>query len=453
MSNSPNTDDKLVSGQTALKPKSTDCDSEQSLANVLTVEQALAKIFQSILATTLIEKVDLEQLNQRVLAQDIVSPINVPPANNSAMDGYAVCSCDFETAESHNFTVVGNAYAGEPYTGKITPGDYECVRIMTGGLIPDGADAVIMQENATAPLSQNPESSEGASGDKPLSQIQFSVKPQHGLAVRYAGEDITKDALVFSKGHIVRPIDIGVLASLGIKSVSAFKRPKVGIISTGDELVQPGTALKSGQIYDSNRFVLDAFLRELGVEVYNYGVVEDNLDKLMHCFSDAAQEVDVLLTSGGVSVGEADYTKTVLDKLGQVGFWKIAMKPGKPLAFGKLGKAYFIGLPGNPVSSVVTFQQIARSAILKLAGASDTQITPLQATVAKPFKKRAGRTDFQRAIAYTDDTGHMWVKPMDKQNSGVLTSISSANCYVVLAKDSGNCDIGTVVNIQLFSQF
>jgi molybdopterin molybdotransferase len=413
------------------------CDSPALTQGLLTVEKALSVIFDSIKPVAETELVELSKLVNRVLAEDISSPINVPPFDNSAMDGYAVRSEDFsENAEVKHFVIVGTAFAGEPFQGKIS--EYECVRIMTGGALPKGADAVIMQENAERDTrSEN--------------KVSFTSIPKSGLAVRRVGEDIAENSLVFHKGHLIKPIDLGLLASLGIEKAKVYRKIKVGIVSTGDELVQPGSMLKAGEIYDSNRFVLEALLLDKGFDVQNYGVLKDDKDLIKTCFLKASKEVDVLLSSGGVSGGEADYTKDVLKELGTVGFWKIAMKPGKPLAFGQLGKAHFIGLPGNPVSSVVTFQQIALAALRHLSGSLNTAIATHKAVLAETFYKRAGRTDFQRGIAYTNDKGELLVKPMPKQNSGILSSIAFANCYVILPKDNGKMEAGEIVSIQLFS--
>ena len=367
----------------------------------------------------------------RVLADDIISPVNVPAHINSAMDGWALRFDDLKADAGATFTEVGTSFAGQPFTGKV--GSKQCVRIFTGGVVPDGCDAIVMQEKAIAA---------GKS-------ITFGAGVRLGQNVRYAGEDLKAGAVALAKGRIVRPAELGLLASLGIGDVSVYRPLRVVFFSSGDELVSIGSPLGEGQIYDSNRYTLHGMLTRMGCDVIDMGVVRDDPALLEKAFIEAGEIGDVVITSGGVSVGEADYVKQLLTKLGEVVFWKIAMKPGRPLAYGKIGTAHFFGLPGNPVSVMVTFYQFVRDALLALQGVDPVPAQPLlKAICTSAIKKAPGRTEFQRGVLYLED-GVYKVRTTGEQGSGILKSMSDANCFIMLHDHVGNVDAGATVEVQV----
>jgi molybdopterin molybdotransferase len=367
----------------------------------------------------------------RVLAEDIISPVNVPSHLNSAMDGWALRYQDIAADPSVALTEIGSSFAGAPY-GK-TVGRGECVRIFTGGVVPEGCDAVVMQERA-----------------KSVGKlITFGPGIIPGQNVRYAGEDLKAGAVALARGRTVRPAELGLLASLGIGEIGVYRPLRVVFFSTGDELVSIGSPLGEGQIYDSNRYTLYGMLTRMGCEVIDMGVVRDDPALLETAFHDASAIGDVVITSGGVSVGEADFVKTLLAKLGEVVFWKIAMKPGRPLAYGKIGNAHFFGLPGNPVSVMVTFYQFVRDALLILQGVSPLPVQPLlKAFCTSPIRKAPGRTEFQRGVLYQDD-GVFKVRVTGEQGSGILKSMSDANCFILLHDHVGNVEAGATVDVQI----
>ena len=367
----------------------------------------------------------------RVLSEDIISPVNVPAHINSAMDGWAMRIEDLANNPSKALAEVGTSFAGQPFTGKVGPG--QCVRIFTGGVVPEGCDAVVMQEKAEA---------DGKA-------ITFCAGVKQGQNVRYAGEDLKQGAVALAKGRVIRPAELGLLASLGIGDVSVYRPLRVVFFSTGDELVSIGSPLSEGQIYDSNRYTLHGMLTRMGCEVIDMGVVRDDPALLEKAFHDASEIGDVVITSGGVSVGEADYVKQLLSKLGEVVFWKIAMKPGRPLAYGKIARAHFFGLPGNPVSVMVTFYQFVRDALLILQGVNPIPVQPLlKAICTSPIKKAPGRTEFQRGVLYLED-GVYKVRTTGEQGSGILKSMSDANCFIMLHDHVGNVDAGATVEVQI----
>ncbi|MBT1063751.1 molybdopterin molybdotransferase MoeA [Bowmanella sp. Y26] len=397
---------------------------------LLPVEQALAQMHASLTCRQKVQKVALESALGAVLAEDVIAELNIPPHDNSSMDGYAVRAADLQTTDS--LTLTGSSFAGAPFRGELLAG--ETVRIMTGAVIPTGADAVVMQEQVQASDTN----------------IRFLSTPDTGSNIRRAGEDIRQGQVLLAKGHLIRAVDLGLLASLGIAEVSIYTPLKVAIMSSGDELVAPGGKLKEGQIFDSNRAVLRAQLNQLGIEVLDLGIVPDSKQALRLALSQAAAECDVLISSGGVSVGEADFTKDILAELGQIGFWKLAIKPGKPFAFGNLGECVFFGLPGNPVSAYVTFDQLVRPALATLRGQTQALQVRLLAKAADNLKKRPGRMDLQRGWYWQDENGQLLVKSTGNQGSGVLTSIANANCYIVLEQQRGYVTTGEQVSIQPF---
>ncbi|MGZ8258551.1 MAG: molybdopterin molybdotransferase MoeA [Methylotenera sp.] len=379
-----------------------------------------------------IELVTLRNSLDRVLAADILSPANVPNYDNSAMDGYAFNANDIELNNSTHLKVIGTAFAGKAFTGEVTHG--ECVRIMTGGAMPKGADTVIMQERVKC------------EGDS----IIFTEAPKRAMNVRYAGEDLQLGQTVLANGHMMRPADLGLIASLGIGEVNVYRKLKVAFFSTGDELASIGQALKTGQVYDSNRYTLHGMLTRIGVEIIDMGTISDDPTLLEKTLLEASSIADVVITSGGVSVGEADYMKLLLAKHGQVVFWKIAMKPGRPLAYGKVGNAHYFGLPGNPVAVMVTFYQFVREAMLVLMGQANPAPLPMFNVVCTAnIKKLTGRTEFQRGILFADTDGTWKVKPTGAQGSAILSSMSLANCFIVLDDTIGNIDAGAMVQVQV----
>jgi molybdopterin molybdotransferase len=380
------------------------------------------------------EKVPVRTALGRVLAKDIVSPIDVPSHDNSAMDGYAVRSDDLKAPEPVTLIEIGTAYAGKEFKGEVKPG--ECVRVMTGAVMPRNTDAVVIQEAVT---------SEGRRVTVPPGQ-------ERGQNRRLAGEDLAKGKPALRAGRLLRPADLGLLASLGIGTVSVRRKLKVAFFSTGDELVSVGKKLKAGEVYDSNRYTLWGMLARLGCEIVDLGVVRDDPKKLEAAFRKAAAGADAVVTSGGVSVGEADFTKQMMAKLGDVVFWKIAMRPGRPMAFGRIrarGKsAYLFGLPGNPVAVMVTFYHFVRGALLHMAGRSDTELPLLRVKSQTAMRKKPGRTEYQRGILEVKD-GEWTVRLTGAQGSGILRSMSEANCFVVLGHGQGSVAAGDYVDVML----
>ena len=398
--------------------------------NAMSVTQARQFIQQFLSPVVETETVATLQALGRVLAADIVSPSNVPNHNNSAMDGYA-----FKYSEGIKIIkIIGTAFAGKAFEGIVKAG--ECVKIMTGAVIPEGADTVVMQERI-------------AIKSDCITLLEVPIK---GVNVRLAGEDLKIGQTVLASGHVLKPADLGLAASLGISEISVFRKLKVAFFSTGDELVSVGKLLAIGQIYDSNRYTIFGMLSRLGVEISDLGVVPDKPALLEATLLKAANENDVVITSGGVSVGEADYMKGLLAKHGQVLFWKINMKPGRPLAYGKVANAHYFGLPGNPVSAMVTFYQFVREALICLMGSNIKPLPMFKVECTESIKKMTGRTEFQRGILYEGvgvDSGTWKVKPLPNQGSGVLSSMSAANCFIVLDDTVGNCEAGKMVNVQL----
>jgi len=403
--------------------------------NSLPVDRARTLIRQFLEPVTAAERVHIRAALDRVLAETIRSPVDVPGHDNSAMDGWAVRFADIVADAPTHLRRIGESFAGKPFAGTVAAG--ETVRIFTGGVMPAGADTVVMQERAT-------ETQEGVA-------IQPGAVTKAGQNRRFAGEDLKCGATVFEPGQPVRAAELGMLASLGINEVAVYRKLRVAFFSTGDELRSIGQPLREGEIYDSNRYTLYAMLKRLDCEIVDMGVVPDVPAALEHAFATAAQSADVVITSGGVSVGEADFVRDLMNKLGEVLFWKIAMKPGRPLAYGRIGAAHFFGLPGNPVSVMVTFYEFVRDALLVLQGRRDVKPLPLfKAKLGKPIRKVPGRTEFQRGILAADQAGGYTVRTTGDQGSGILSSMSQANCFIVLPADCANVDAGSDVDVQLF---
>lgn len=407
------------------------CDDDYDSAS-LTCDEALERILDAVSAVKETESVSIRESLGRVLAEPVVSMIDVPSHTNSAMDGYAVRAADLPSKATKRLEVVGTAFAGKPYRGEIGPD--QAIRIMTGAVVPAQTDVVIMQEHAHL------------DGD----QIIIDDRHKAGQNVRAAGEDIAAGSTVLQAGHLIGPADLGLIASLGIAEVQVRRRPTVAFLSTGDELRGVGEKLELGEIYDSNRYTLHGMLTRLDMDIVDLGVVRDERDAVRRALLEAAAAADVVITSGGVSVGEADYIKEILAELGAVGFWKVAMKPGRPLAFGTINDAVFFGLPGNPVSVMVTFYQFVRPALLKIMGAEQLPQLTVKARAVNTLKKRPGRLEYQRGFLSRDEAGDLSVSTEADQGSGILSSMSNANCFVVLGMDCGKVAPGTLVDVQPF---
>lgn len=401
--------------------------------NSLSVEQALQAMAAEVQHVSGAERLHIRDALGRTLAEDIVSPIAVPGYDNSAMDGYALHSADLPPSGHGTLRVVGTAFAGQPFQG--TVGSGECVRIMTGGMLPAGADTVVKQEDV----------------ERRAGEIIVSAGQRPGQNVRRAGEDLSAGQVVLRAGRVLTPADIGLMASLGLSEAKVRRRVRIAFFSTGDELRSLGEPLGPGEIYDSNRYTLHGMLMRLGVELLDMGVVRDRREDVEAAFRDASGAADAIITTGGVSVGEADYVKEMLERLGSVSFWKVSMKPGRPLAFGRVGTALFFGLPGNPVSTMVTFYQFVQPALRRLMGQSDVQPLRLRVPCLSPLKKARGRLDFQRGVLERQPDGRLAVRSTGPQGSAVLSSMSQANCFILLPVEWGNVEAGTEVEVEPFA--
>ncbi|MFZ6766254.1 gephyrin-like molybdotransferase Glp [Undibacterium sp. Di26W] len=406
--------------------------------HAITVEQAQAIIGLCIQPLHFTEQLPLRQALGRVLAEDIISTMNVPAHDNSAMDGFAFRGADLPAGQDRQLRIVGTALAGRAYQGQINQG--ECIRITTGAVMPVDCDTVVPQELITA------------SSDSHVTIPGGKLRA--GDNRRLKGEDLVMGKTVISKGRILKPADLGLLASLAIAEVAVQRRLRVAFFSTGDELRSLGEALDEGCVYDSNRYTLFGMLTRLGCEVIDMGVVKDNPDALEAGLRQACESADAIITSGGVSAGAADYTREVMAKLGQVAFWSVAMRPGRPLAFGQIasnGKsAYLFGLPGNPVAVMVSFYFFARQALYRLMGADVPALPLIPIAAAETIRKRPGRTEFQRGILASTENGELRVSVTGSQGSGILRSMSEANCMIVLQHDQTTVLPGEKVHVLLF---
>ena len=395
---------------------------------------------ESRLGQLKITRIPIENAFGRVLAVDIKALMNVPVANNSAMDGYAFHSQALQSDSSEiQLHVIGKQFAGDvlqefsnfqPIT--------QAIQITTGALLPPSCDTVIPQEWVRQ---------ESAVITFPKNKIRAQEN------CRMMGEDLKMGEIVLSKGRRLKASDLGMLASMGLSDVEVFDQLKVAIFSTGNEVTPVGQALLPGRVYDSNRFTLIGLLHDLNIELLDFGIVKDDAEALKIAFSNAADQADIIITSGGVSVGEADFTKQVMRELGDVAFWTLAIKPGRPMAFGKIVQAQsesvLFGLPGNPVAVMITFLQFVRPMIEFLSGSMATKKISLVAKLQVPFKKRIGRTEFLRARLSTDCTGQLWVEPYKNQGSGVLSSMSQADCLIVMPAQTSSIEKGDLVNIEM----
>ncbi len=399
--------------------------------NAMSVAKAKAWIANFLKPIDQKETIHIKDALNRVVAEPIIATMDVPNHDNSAMDGYAM---NLDLLPDHGpfkLKVTGKLFAGNPLEGNLEG----ALRIMTGATIPYGLNAVIPQEHV--------ELNEGV--------ITFQTKPQANKNIRRAGEDIKTGQTILKNGRSIEPCDLGLLASLGIDSIKVYRKIKVAFFSTGDEIISLGNPLLPGQVYDSNRYSLIGLLKRLGVEAFDLGVIPDDKKIIEDTLKKASDIADIVITTGGVSVGEADYMKDILKKIGEILFWKISMKPGKPLAYGKIGQCHYFGLPGNPVSTMVTFYQFVREAVLTLSGQTPIPKIPIiKAKLLGPLKKIPGRTEFQRGTYEQDDQGTFKVSPLKDQGSGILRSMSEANCFILLHEDTAHLEKDMWVDIQLF---
>lgn len=398
--------------------------------NALPVAQAQEFIARLVPRVTAVESIALRSSLGRVLARDVVSQIDVPAHDNSAMDGYALRGADLQANTDTVLRVAGTGFAGQNFSGEVPAG--HCVRIMTGAVMPDGLDTVVPQEFTQ---------SEGLSVRIPANIVRS------GDNRRLKGEDLAHGSSALRAGRLLRPADLGLLASLGQAEVPVFRKLRVAFFSTGDELRSIGEPLPAGCVYDSNRYTIWGMLQRLGCEVIDIGVVRDDPAALRAAFSAAAASADAVITSGGVSVGEADHTKKIMAELGDVLFWRIAMRPGRPMAIGRIDNAILFGLPGNPVAVMVTFYAFVRDALRTMSGLTvDTQPL-LRAACTTTLRKKPGRTEYQRGIVTRDADGRWQVTITGSQGSGILSSMSAANGMVVLHHEQGNVDAGDEVDV------
>ena len=403
---------------------------------LIPVEQAREQLMAAVAPLRATEVIALEQACGRVLAEVANAQIDLPPCDNSAMDGYALCG------DGDSFRIVGKSLAGHPYSG--TLGSSECVRITTGAPVPDGADRVVMQEQVEL-------------HGHTLTTQQPSRAGEH---IRRRGEDVLAGEAIIQAGSILQVPDIALLAAAGVTQVTAVRRVRAALLSVGDELrplQTPAAELGAGDIYDSNRIALKAALAQLDLEIVDLGCQPDDPAAIRDAFVQARDSADIVITSGGVSVGEADYTRSVLEDLGQLEMWCLAIKPGKPFAFGRLpraeGEALFFGLPGNPVSAIVTLYQLVLPALEKMKGVAPANLQqPFQsrARLLNPIRKAPGRTDYQRGVTYRDSDGLQVVQSTGIQGSHILSGFARANCFIVLPQESGSCDTGDWVTVEPF---
>lgn len=396
------------------------------------LQEAIDAILGSTKVISDVERLALNQASGRILAEDVHSAIAVPPNDNSAMDGYAMRAADIQS-QGAELRLIGRSLAGNPFSGQVSAGT--CVRVTTGAVIPEGADTVVMQEQ-TQPNGES---------------VVINVSKPAGNSIRKAGEDISKGGGVAARGQRLTPALLALIASVGQPEVIVYRKPVITVMATGDELLPPGSPLTTGAIYESNRVALLSALSALPIDVIDGGILADDINVLTAAFNEARSTSDLVITSGGVSVGDADLVKDVLAAQGDIGFWKVAIKPGKPFAFGHLGKALFCGLPGNPVSSYVTFQMLVMPLINKLMGTGQKQPLLLAATTTETLRKRPGRKDFQRGIFHVDENGTISVRANGPQGSGIMSSVTGANCYILLEQEAGNVETGETVLIQPFS--
>ena len=401
--------------------------------NAMEYQDAIKWIRQFIEPVKETQIIPIRESLGKVLSEDIYSPIDVPNYNNSAMDGFV-----FYKAQENSpimLEVIGSQLAGQSSNEKVLPG--QAIQIMTGARIPNGGNTVIPIELVSY------------DGDK----ISINESPKIGANIRKIGEDVKKNELILKKGRCIRSSEIGLLASLGLPKVSVYRQIRVAFFSTGDEVVEVGNLLKVGQVYDSNNHTIGAMLERIGAEIVNLRIVSDDKNALKETLLSIVDQVDVIITSGGVSVGAADYMKEVLNEIGEVLFWKLSIKPGRPLAYGKINQTHYFGLPGNPVASMVSFYQIVQLQLKVLMGEVDYELPPLfKVKTDKAIHKKPGRMEFQRGILFRNND-EWWVKPTGHQGSAILSSMSQANCFIVMGIHEGSTDSGDTVKVQLMEGF
>ncbi|QYJ90084.1 molybdopterin molybdotransferase MoeA [Shewanella halotolerans] len=394
-------------------------------------DEAIIKLLEQVRPLEESEMVQLPHALGRVLAEDLASSIDLPPFDNSAMDGYAFRFEDL--AQGNRFTLIGHSFAGHPFEGEASANT--CVRIMTGAPVPPGYDTVQMQEKVEV------------DGDSIIIEAPKAL----GANVRRRGEEVKTGGKVLCAGTQIGAAEMGVLATIGASQVRVTRLVKVAFFSTGDELRPVGTELAPGQIYDSNRYSIQGLLSRANVEWIDLGVIEDDPEAIRAAFRNAAANADMVLTSGGVSVGDADFTKQILDEEGEITFWKLAIKPGKPFAFGRIGEAVFCGLPGNPVSSMVTFYKLVWPLLNKMQGLPQVKPLQLQAKLKGNLRKFPGRVEYQRGVLSQNAQGEAEVSVTGGQGSGMLTSMSLANCFIILAQEQGDTPDGSLVTVEPFN--
>lgn len=383
-----------------------------------------------------IEEVDIFQSLHRVVAEDVICPIDVPPHDNSAMDGFAFQGAELVSEQALTLKVVGTAFAGKAWQGAVHPG--ECVKIMTGAIMPAGLDTVAPQEIC-----------------KLQPDASWITIPANAIKLgdnrRFRGEDLTRGLPALQKGSLITPAAAGLLASLGLPKVKVYRKLKVAYFSTGDEILSLGEPPREGAVYDSNRYTVHGLLQQLGCDMIDMGVVKDDPVLLEQAFAQAALSADAIITSGGVSVGEADFTKAMMKKLGDVAFWKIAMRPGRPMAVGRLTQgqrsAVLFGLPGNPVAVMVTFLAFVKPALQKMMGSTASSPALLRARTQEVLRKKPGRTEYQRGIFSRNELGELTVHTTGNQGSGVLSSMVQANCLIVLSHTQATAQVGDWVDV------
>jgi molybdopterin molybdotransferase len=398
---------------------------------MISVREALGRVLDRIVVVASPELVPVGHALGRVTAEDVRAVADVPPTDNSAVDGYAVSGEDLPVRGERELTVVGELAAGAVFGDTLRPG--QALRIMTGAPMPAGADTVYPQEVV----------------ERQGSLVRIGSS-ERGANVRRRGEDVRAGQVVVASGAVIRPQEMGVIASLGLPQVLVRQRPRVAILSTGDEVAEPGDARKPGQIYDSNRFTLRGLVEAAGGVVEDHGIAPDRSGELLARLTAAAARADVVLTSGGVSVGDHDLVKAVLRDAGGIDFWQVAMQPGRPVAVGRVGAAVFFGLPGNPVASMLTFHLFVRPALWKLLGRADLAVPGFDAVVTETLRKKAGRREFKRGVL-AHRAGRWEVRTTGPQGSGILTSMTQANCFIVLDEERGDVAAGDTVRVEPFA--
>jgi len=404
--------------------------------NLLPVETARTRLEAALHVVEQTEHVELMNAIGRVLSVDVISPVDVPGYTNSAMDGYAIASASIPASGDTSLQIVGTAWAGKVFHDHVQVG--QAVKIFTGAQMPSGTDTVVIQEHVNV--------------DNDLVTIDSNVQAHKN--VRLAGEDVQQDQRILTAGVQLNAAEVGVLASLGINRVAVYRRLRVAYFTTGDELCaldsNMGKPLEPGMLFDSNRYSLQAMLEDLDVEIIDLGIVRDNADDTRDAMLKATQDADVVVTSGGVSAGDADFVTQVFHELGEVSFWKLAMRPGRPLAFGRVGNAFFFGLPGNPVAVMVTFLQFVQPAIKQMMGLKKTAPYTIKATSLSNLRKSLGRVEYQRGVLGNNSQGELTVASTGKQGAGRISSMSAANCLIVIAADVASVSPGDTVEVQPF---